>query len=102
MGEAYAFLQKIAQIHSRAPIERHLEILYGEAEVAGLAFLSGCACWELVVALEQRIRPDETRFTVEVRLAGLGFEPLSERTGRIQDRAGAVDGARGVWESPAR
>ncbi|MEE9300725.1 MAG: TylF/MycF/NovP-related O-methyltransferase [Alphaproteobacteria bacterium] len=40
MGEAYAFLQKIAQIHSRAPIERHLEILYGEAEVAGLAFLS--------------------------------------------------------------
>ncbi len=69
---------------------------------AGFAFLSGCACWELVVALEQRIRPDETRFTVEVRLAGLGFEPLSERTGRIQDRAGAVDGARGVWESPAR
>lgn len=41
----------------------------------GVALLSSCACWELIAAVERRTRPDDTRFTLEIRLAGLGLRP---------------------------
>ncbi len=38
----------------------------------GVVLISGCKCWDLVTALEQQVRPDDTRFTVTVRITGLG------------------------------
>jgi lipopolysaccharide assembly outer membrane protein LptD (OstA) len=69
----------------------------------GFAFLSACACWELITSVEQRTRPDETRFTIELRLAGLGFQPLRSGRGLVRDteKTGSVDEPGGVWESPA-
>ena len=70
----------------------------------GVAFVPRCACWEVVAAFEQRIRPDDHRFTLEFRLAGLGFEALVRRAGRLGARgtaSGSVDGRGGLWDSPA-
>ena len=38
----------------------------------GVVILSSCKCWDLVAELEKQARPDDTRFTVQVRLTGLG------------------------------
>ncbi|MEX2205152.1 MAG: LPS assembly protein LptD [Myxococcota bacterium] len=38
----------------------------------GMVLISGCKCWDIVTELEKRARPDDTRFTVNVRLTGLG------------------------------
>jgi hypothetical protein len=38
----------------------------------GVVLISGCKCWDIVTALEKQTRPDDTRFTVNVRLTGLG------------------------------
>ena len=45
----------------------------------GVTFLSGCACWELMASVQRRTRPDDTRFTIELRLAGLGRSPGASR-----------------------
>ena len=69
----------------------------------GFAFLSACACWELIASVDRRTRPDDTRFQVEVRLAGLGFKPLRNRAELVRSRGRAVrsvDGSDSVWESP--
>jgi hypothetical protein len=38
----------------------------------GMVLISGCKCWDIVTELEKQARPDDTRFTVNVRLTGLG------------------------------
>jgi LPS-assembly protein len=38
----------------------------------GVSFKSSCACWELRAQVDRTTRPDDTRFTIEVRLAGIG------------------------------
>jgi len=38
----------------------------------GVVLISGCKCWDIVTELEKQARPDDTRFTVRVRLTGLG------------------------------
>ena len=38
----------------------------------GIVLVSGCKCWDIVTELEKQARPDDTRFTVNVRLTGLG------------------------------
>ncbi len=56
----------------------------------GIVLISSCKCWDIVTELEKQARPDDTRFTVNVRLTGLGepggkasssqrrrFDPLS-------------------------
>lgn len=106
-------LTKISQFNLRAnmPVFRRLDVFvngFWMTETSssggefGIALLSACACWEVVSSIEQRLRPDETRFRIEVRLAGFGFEPIN-RAGIQTAAAGepAVDGPRSVWESPA-
>jgi lipopolysaccharide assembly outer membrane protein LptD (OstA) len=39
----------------------------------GVVLISGCKCWDIVTALEKQSRPDDTRFTVNVRLTGFGY-----------------------------
>ncbi len=39
----------------------------------GIVLISGCKCWDIVTELEKQARPDDTRFTVNVRLTGLGY-----------------------------
>ena len=38
----------------------------------GIVLISSCKCWDIVTELEKRARPDDTRFTVQVRLTGIG------------------------------
>ena len=38
----------------------------------GVSFMSSCACWELRAQVDKTTRPDDTRFTIEVRLSGIG------------------------------
>ena len=38
----------------------------------GILYRSLCNCWELTAELEQRVRPNTTRFEVRLHLAGLG------------------------------
>ena len=38
----------------------------------GVVLISGCKCWDLVTEIEKQARPDNTRFTVTVRITGLG------------------------------
>ena len=52
----------------------------------GLAFLSECACWELIAQMRRRTRPDTTRFGIELRLAGLGFQNIERERPLIRSR----------------
>jgi lipopolysaccharide assembly outer membrane protein LptD (OstA) len=38
----------------------------------GVSFMSSCACWELRAQVDKTTRPDDTRFTIEIRLSGIG------------------------------
>jgi lipopolysaccharide assembly outer membrane protein LptD (OstA) len=38
----------------------------------GFVLLSKCRCWDLVASIERRTRPDDTRFNLQLNLAGLG------------------------------
>jgi lipopolysaccharide assembly outer membrane protein LptD (OstA) len=38
----------------------------------GFVLLSRCKCWDLVASVERRTRPDDTRFNLQLNLAGLG------------------------------
>ena len=109
-----ADLTKISQfdLRARMAVVRRLDVFasgFWTTETSssggevGIALLSSCACWEIVSSIEKRLRPDDTRFRIEVRLAGFGFEPIN-RSG-VQTAAAparpSVDGPRGVWESRA-
>jgi lipopolysaccharide assembly outer membrane protein LptD (OstA) len=53
----------------------------------GVSFNSSCACWELIAQVDKTTRPEDTRFTIELRLAGIGRErgtrfQSASRTGR--------------------
>lgn len=50
----------------------------------GVVLISGCKCWDLVTELEKQARPDDTRFTMLVRITGLGerTRPTSGQRGR--------------------
>lgn len=52
----------------------------------GLAFLSDCGCWELIAQMRRRTRPDVTRFGLEIRLAGLGFQQLRRERPLVRSR----------------
>ena len=52
----------------------------------GLAFLSDCGCWELIAQMRRRTRPDVTRFSLEIRLAGLGFQQLRRERPLVRSR----------------
>jgi hypothetical protein len=41
----------------------------------GVLLISACRCWDLIASVEQRTRPDDTRFNLELRLSGLGRRP---------------------------
>jgi lipopolysaccharide assembly outer membrane protein LptD (OstA) len=66
----------------------------------GIAFLSSCACWELIGSIQQRTRPDDTRFTIELRLSGLGFQPITHAPEFLRKRD-SVDDRNKVWDPPA-
>jgi lipopolysaccharide assembly outer membrane protein LptD (OstA) len=54
----------------------------------GVVILSSCNCWDLVAELEKQARPDDTRFSVQVRLTGLGERSrASDVDRRKYDRA---------------
>ncbi len=38
----------------------------------GVVLVSSCKCWDLVTEIEKQARPDDTRFSVLVRITGLG------------------------------
>jgi len=38
----------------------------------GVVFISSCKCWDLATELEKQARPDNTRFTVTLRVTGIG------------------------------
>jgi lipopolysaccharide assembly outer membrane protein LptD (OstA) len=38
----------------------------------GVVFISSCKCWDLVTELERDARADDTRFTFQFRLTGIG------------------------------
>jgi lipopolysaccharide assembly outer membrane protein LptD (OstA) len=38
----------------------------------GVLLISGCRCWDVMASIEQRTRPDDTRFNIELHLSGLG------------------------------
>lgn len=52
----------------------------------GIAFLSDCACWELIAQMQRRTRPDNTRFGIELRLAGLGFQKIKRTRPLVPSR----------------
>jgi lipopolysaccharide assembly outer membrane protein LptD (OstA) len=41
----------------------------------GLMLVSACRCWDVIASIDQRTRPDDTRFKLELRLSGLGRRP---------------------------
>jgi hypothetical protein len=41
----------------------------------GVLLISACRCWTMIASVEQRTRPDDTRFNLELRLSGLGRRP---------------------------
>jgi lipopolysaccharide assembly outer membrane protein LptD (OstA) len=49
----------------------------------GVSFKSSCACWELVAQMDKTTRPEDTRFTIELRLAGIG----RQKSTRFQSRS---------------
>ncbi len=53
----------------------------------GFALLSSCECWEVVGSITRRLRPDDTRFTLEIRLAGLGFSDGRPGQAAVDDRS---------------
>ena len=42
----------------------------------GALLHSACGCWDLITAVSRRARPNDTRFEVGIRLAGLGLGSL--------------------------
>ena len=75
---------KVSQLdlNLRAVVSRNLEV-FGDGFVSftsssssaggmGFQLSSDCRCWDLIAQIEQRTRPSETRFSLELRLAGLG------------------------------
>jgi lipopolysaccharide assembly outer membrane protein LptD (OstA) len=50
----------------------------------GVLLISACRCWDLIASVEQRTRPDDTRFNLELRLSGLGRRP--EVPGDLRNR----------------
>jgi lipopolysaccharide assembly outer membrane protein LptD (OstA) len=53
----------------------------------GTVFISSCKCWDLVTELERDARADDTRFTLQFRLTGLGEHgPASDVDRRRFDR----------------
>jgi lipopolysaccharide assembly outer membrane protein LptD (OstA) len=50
----------------------------------GVLLISACRCWDLIASVEQRTRPDDTRFKLELRLSGLGRRP--ELPGELRRR----------------
>jgi lipopolysaccharide assembly outer membrane protein LptD (OstA) len=48
----------------------------------GVVLISGCKCWDIVTELEKQARPDDTRFSVNVRLTGLGAGGSARETQR--------------------
>jgi hypothetical protein len=51
----------------------------------GVVLISGCKCWDIVTELEQQARPDDTRFTVSVRLTGIGEQAKESEAHRNRD-----------------
>jgi lipopolysaccharide assembly outer membrane protein LptD (OstA) len=54
----------------------------------GVVVISSCKCWDLMTELEKQARPNDTRFSVQVRLTGLGERSrASDVDRRKYDRA---------------
>jgi hypothetical protein len=45
----------------------------------GVIVHSSCGCWDLIPVVTHRTRPDETRFALQLRIAGFGFSPPKTR-----------------------
>jgi hypothetical protein len=46
----------------------------------GLIIKSECGCWDLIPSIRHTTRPDDTRFRIEVRVAGIGLQRVSRRS----------------------
>jgi lipopolysaccharide assembly outer membrane protein LptD (OstA) len=45
----------------------------------GVIIHSSCGCWDLIPVVTHSTRPDETRFALQLRVAGFGFSPPKVR-----------------------
>ena len=64
----------------------------------GVVLISSCKCWDLVTEFEKQARPNDTRFTVHVRLTGLGdrSQRAATSTGASATRDARTSELRGV------
>jgi hypothetical protein len=51
----------------------------------GVVLISGCKCWDIVTELEKQARPDDTRFSVSVRLTGIGEQARANEVHRRRE-----------------